>query len=139
MEQINEEQTIDEQSTDEQSVPSIMPPKIHYILTAFLGLITPVLTSLGAKKFSEASLSAPDGLIHPGAPALEFFSMFIVLGACCFTIFIIYNLICSIFLLPADGEKTKHFFTALILYCLICVVFLLALSLIEAWLGHLFR
>lgn len=128
-----------ELTDDEQQTPSVMPPKLHYVLTAVWAFITPVLTSLGAKMFiDDNAASNPENLPHPGAPALEFFSMFLVLGACCFAIFIIYDLVCSIFLLPADGEKTKRFFTALILYCLICLGFLLTLALIEAWLGKLF-
>lgn len=130
---------VPERTGDEQQTPSIMAPKLHYILTAVWAFITPALTSLGAKMFIDDNAAAdPKNLPHPGAPALEFFSMFLVLGVCCFVIFLIYDLVCSIFLLPADGEKTKHFFTALILYCLICLGCLLALALMEAWLGKLF-
>ena len=127
-----------EMTADEQQIPSVMEPRIHYILTAVWALITPALTSLGAQMFITDNAAGSEETIHPGAPALEFFSMFLVLGACCFVIFLIYDLICSIFLLPADGEKTKRFFTALILYCLVCLGCLLALALMEAWLGHLF-
>ena len=127
-----------EQTGDGQRNVLKMAPKIHYILAAVWALVTPALTSLGAKMFVEDNAAADLAETpHPGAPALEFFSMFLVLGICCFAIFVIYDLICSIFFLPADGERTKHFFTALILYCLVCVGFLLALSLMEAWLGHL--
>jgi hypothetical protein len=128
-----------EQTGDGQRNLWTMTPKIHYILAAIWALVTPPLTSLGAKMFVEDNAAADlAGTSHPGAPALEFFSMFFVLGVCCFAIFVVYDLICTIFFLAADGEKTKHFFTALIIYCLVCFGFLLALSLMEAWLGHLF-
>ncbi|MBP5200701.1 MAG: hypothetical protein J6Z82_08640 [Schwartzia sp.] len=127
-----------EQTDDRLKFPLKMTPKIHYILAAVWALVTPALTSLGAKMFVEDNAAADLAETpHPGAPALEFFSMFLVLGVCCFVLFVIYDLICSIFFLPADGERTKHFFTALIFYCLVCVGFLLTLSLMEAWLGHL--
>ncbi len=117
----------------------MMDPKIHYILTAIWAFVTPVLMSLGAKLFIEDNAASdPEGLIHPGAPALEFFSMFIVLGACCFAVFIIYDLVCSVFLLPADGERLKHFFRSLALFCLVCIGFWIVLALMEAWIGRLF-
>ena len=130
---------VPERTGDEQQTPSIMAPKLHYILTAVWAFITPALTSLGAKMFVEDNaVTDPKELIHPGAPALEYFSMFLVFGACFFLLFVIYNLICSIFFLPEEEEKSRCFFLSLALYCLVCVGCLTLLMLLEAWIAESF-
>ncbi len=64
---------------DGQDVLFKMSPRLHYIVTALWALVTPALTSIVAKMFVEDNTAADaKELIHPGAPALEYFSMFLV-------------------------------------------------------------
>ena len=124
---------------DGQDVLFKMSPRLHYIVTALWALVTPALTSIVAKMFVEDNaVTDPKELSHPGAPALEYFSMFLVFGACFFLLFVIYNLICSIFFLPEDEEKSRCFFLALALYCLVCIACLTMLMLLEAWIADSF-
>ena len=108
----------------------MMMPKIHYLLTALWGLVTPVLMFAGAEEAIEEITSGREHIGHP--TPLEFFAVFLFIGFLCLVLFLIYDLVVSVILLPKDGKRLKTFFLALGLYLLVGVGGWLVLALLES-------
>ena len=111
-------------------------PKIHYFLTALWGLATPVLMAWGASAAISEYASESEHLGHP--TPLEFFAVFLVIGVLCLALFLIYDLVVSVFLLPKDGKRLRTFFIALALYVGVGIGGWVVLALLEAGVRSIF-
>ena len=115
---------------------AVLMPKIHYILTALWGLATPVLMAWGASAAISEYASESEHLGHP--TPLEFLAFFLVIGVLCLALFLIYDLVVSVFLLPKDGKRLRTFFIALALYVGVGVGGWVVLALLEAGVRSIF-
>ena len=95
-------------------------PRLHCLLTVLWGLATPALMGGGASLFLESGASVP-GYAERPAP-LEFYAWFLVIGVLCLLLFLIYDLVVSVILLPKDGQRARKFLLALLFYILAAVI-----------------
>ena len=109
---------------------------IHYLLTTAWGLATPVLMGWGSQTILDYATSGQERMGH--STPVEFFLLFLGIGALCLGAFLVADLISAATVLPENGRRTRHFFLALLLYVVVCVGGWVVLALLEKWAMALF-
>lgn len=113
-----------------------MTPAIHYLLTTIWGLATPILMGWGAQSIIGSFAADSEHLGHPSP--VEFIFLFLLIGALCLAVFLLYDLACALLFLPKDGKRRRCFFLALLLYILVSIGGWIVAALLETAMGKLF-
>lgn len=95
-----------------------MSYKIHYLLAAVSGLVSPVLMVVGTMFFLE-EVQSKEHMGH-GTP-VEFFIVFLLIGLLCLGLFLVLDLVSAVVFLPKEGRRRRHFLLALLLYLFVVI------------------
>ena len=112
---------------------------IHYLAAAAWGLATPVLMAESVEEIMEEfpiGAAAAPRMGH--STPVEFFMLLAIIGGLCFLAFLVADLLSTVFFLPKDGKRARHFFLALLLYIPIAAVGWLILAFLERWIFAVF-